>query len=90
MTKNPVISTRSKHITLDFVLHLRIGESQKLRITHVSSIDQLTNVFTKQLHKHRFAYIRHKLQVRFDHELAKGDNEYVLYKNSLYLSIIII
>lgn len=72
MTKNPVISTRSKHIALDFHFIREQVESQKLCISHVSSVDQIADVFTKPLHKDRFTYIRDKLQVRTDRELAGG------------------
>lgn len=72
MTKNPVISTRSKHIALDFHFIREQVESKQLQISHVSSVDQVADIFTKPLHKDRFTSIRHKLQVRSAHELAGG------------------
>lgn len=74
MTKNLVISTRSKHIALDFHFIREQVDSRKLLVSHVSSVDQVDDVFTKPLHKERFDYIRHKLQVRSAHEPAGGDN----------------
>nr|KAJ0217947.1 hypothetical protein LSAT_V11C300155900 [Lactuca sativa] len=64
MTMNPVISTRSKHIALDFHLIREQVESGQLKISHVSSVDQLANVFTKPLGKDRINFLRSKLQVR--------------------------
>ena len=73
MGKNPVISTRSKHITLDFHFIREQIESGALKICHVSSVDQLADIFTKPLPKDRLCLLRSKLQVRPVLELA-GDN----------------
>lgn len=72
MSKNPVISTRSKHIALDFHFIREQVESGQLKISHVSSIDQLADIFTKPLGKNRVAFLRSKLQVRPALELAGG------------------
>lgn len=74
MTKNPVIRTRSKHIALDFHFIREQVDSQQLQITHVSSVDQLADIFTKPLHKDRFHQLCHKLRVQPAHQLAGGNN----------------
>ena len=74
MTKNPVISTRSKHIALDFHFIREQVEAKELIISNVSSEDQLADIFTKALPKDHFNSIRDKLLVRSSHELAGGNN----------------
>lgn len=72
MTKNPVISTPSKHIALDFHFIREQVETGQLKISQVSSADQLVGVFTKALGKARMQFLRPKLQVRPGLELAGG------------------
>ncbi|KAL4573020.1 hypothetical protein LXL04_019813 [Taraxacum kok-saghyz] len=72
MSKNPVIRTRSKHIALDFHFIREQVESGKLKISHVSSVDQVADIFTKALGKDRVNFLRPKLQVRPGLELAGG------------------
>ncbi|KAI3737050.1 hypothetical protein L2E82_27045 [Cichorium intybus] len=86
LTKNPVISTRSKHIALDFHFICEQVDSKKLLISPVSSVDQVADIFTKPLHKDRFAQLRYKLQVRSDHELAGGVTTALLLSQCISLS----
>nr|KAJ0191944.1 hypothetical protein LSAT_V11C800425760 [Lactuca sativa] len=72
MSKNPVISTRSKHIALDFHFIREQVEAGELNICHVSSVDQLADLFTKPLGKDRVSFLRSKLQVLPALELAGG------------------
>lgn len=72
MCKNPVISSRSKHIALDFHFVREQVENGALQVCGVSSVDQLADIFTKPLAKARIATLRHKLQVRPSLELAGG------------------
>lgn len=72
LTKNPVISTRSKHIALDFHFVREQVEDGLLKVSPVSSPDQLADIFTKPLGKARVAHLRFKLQVRPALELAGG------------------
>lgn len=53
MSKNPVISTRSKHIALDFHFIREQVDSGDLKICYVSSVDQVADIFTKPLGKSR-------------------------------------
>lgn len=73
LSKNPVISTRSKHIALDFhFIHDQV-DSGTLKIGHVSSVDQLADIFTKPLSKDRVSFLRSKLRVLPNHQLAGGN-----------------
>lgn len=64
MTKNPVISTYSKHIALDFHFIREQVEVGQLKICDIASKDQLADIFTKPLGKDRILFLRSKLQVR--------------------------
>ena len=72
MTKNHVIHTRSKHIALDFHFIRELVESNLLHISHVFSVDQLADIYTKPLTKERISLLRNKLNVRPAHALAGG------------------
>lgn len=72
MTKNPVIQTRSKHIVLDFHFIRELVESNSLHVRHISSVDQMTDIFTKALSKDRIFQLRSKLQVHPFLALAGG------------------
>lgn len=72
MSKNPVISTRSKHIALDFHFIRENVENGTLKICYSSSVDQLADIFTKPLSKDRIISLRTKLQVRPVLALAGG------------------
>lgn len=72
MSNNLVISTCSKQIALDFHFIRQQVESGQLKIYYVSSVDQLANIFKKQLAKSRVLLLRSKLQVRPALELARG------------------
>lgn len=75
MCKNPVISTRSKHIALDFHFVREQVDCGDLQIGRVSSLDQLADIFTKPLAKDRINALRHKLQVRPPFSLPGGNND---------------
>lgn len=70
--KNPVISTQSKHIVLDFHFVTQQVEYGKLKICYDSSVDQLTDIFTKPLSKSQVMFLRSKIQVHPALELAGG------------------
>lgn len=72
MSKNHVISTRSKHIALDFHFIREQVETGALKICYISSVDQLADIFTKPLSKERVTSLRTKLQVHPVLELAGG------------------
>ena len=73
MSKNPVISTCSKHVALDFHFTEDQVEQSHLQISYISTMDQVVDVFTKAFPQARFQELRHKLHVRPILELAGGD-----------------
>ena len=72
MSKNTVISTRSKHIALDLHFIRQQVEEGTLKIVYVSSVDQVADIFIKPLGKDRVFFLRSKLQVRPILELDGG------------------
>ncbi|CAN0920957.1 Retrovirus-related Pol polyprotein from transposon RE2 [Linum grandiflorum] len=72
MSKNPVISTRSKHIALDFHFIREQVEQGTLQISYLSTTDQIADIFTKALSRSRLHDLRLKLQVRPALGLARG------------------
>ena len=61
---NPVFHSRMKHIALDY--HFVRGQIQngRLRVSHVSTHDQLADGLTKPLSRTRFQDLRSKIGVR--------------------------
>lgn len=84
LSKNPVISTCSKHISLDFHFICEHVESRALKFCYVSSIDELVDIFTKPLSRDRVLLLRNKLQVCPVLELV-GANNHVIKVEVKYL-----
>lgn len=69
ISKNLVLHARTKHIELKYhFMRERIQEKQ-VRMEHVSSKEQLVDIFTKPLPKANFEYLRGKLGVRHLHKI---------------------
>lgn len=60
---NPVFHCRMKHIALDYHFIRELVQSGRLRVSHVSSTDQLADALTKPLPHCRIQYISHKIGV---------------------------
>ena len=61
MASNPVLHGQTKHIELDYHFIQERILSQSHRVQFVPSPDQLADIFTKGLHKHRFQLLRSNL-----------------------------
>ena len=54
MAENPVFHSRMKHLALDYHFVRQYIQTGKLRVSHVSSHDQLADVLTKPLPRPAF------------------------------------
>ncbi|KAL6318147.1 hypothetical protein AAG906_035652 [Vitis piasezkii] len=60
---NPVFHSRMKHVAIDYHFIQDQVQSGALRVTHVSSADQLVDTLTKPLPRSRFQELRVKIGV---------------------------
>lgn len=60
---NPVFHSRMKHVALDFHFIRELVQSNRLRVSHVSTHDQLADCLTKPLGRPRFLQLRDKIGV---------------------------
>ncbi|KAG7541464.1 Reverse transcriptase RNA-dependent DNA polymerase [Arabidopsis thaliana x Arabidopsis arenosa] len=61
LSSNPVFHSRMKHVAVDFHFVRDLVQSGSLRVTHVSSHDQLADALTKPLSRSKFSAFCHKL-----------------------------
>ncbi|CAA7042096.1 unnamed protein product [Microthlaspi erraticum] len=61
LAANPVFHSRMKHIALDFHFVRQFVQSGQLRVTHVTSADQLADALTKPLPRSRFQTLSVKI-----------------------------
>ncbi|MCI25356.1 disease resistance protein, partial [Trifolium medium] len=63
LSHNPVLHSRTKHMELDIhFVREKVG-NKDLTVQHVSTTDQLADIFTKPLSSGRFCELRSKLTV---------------------------
>ena len=61
---NPVFHSRMKHVALDYHFVRGYIQSGALRVSHVSTKDQLADTLTKPLPRPRFEELNHKIGVK--------------------------
>jgi hypothetical protein len=61
LSSNPIFHSRMKHVAVDYHFIRDQVQSGQLRVTHVSSADQLTDLLTKPLSTSTFQLFRDKI-----------------------------
>lgn len=63
LVRNPVCHQRTKHMDVRFFFIREAEEDKKIKITYISSNDQLADIFTKSLPNSSFSKLREMLNV---------------------------
>lgn len=61
LSANPVFHSRMKHLALDYHFVRQQVQAKKLRVAHISSVDQLADAFTKPLARTQFETLVSKI-----------------------------
>ncbi|KAJ6861975.1 retrovirus-related pol polyprotein from transposon RE2 [Populus alba x Populus x berolinensis] len=61
LSSNPVFHSRMKHVAIDYHFLREKVQNGKLRVSHVSSADQLADLLTKPLPRSQFQYLHDKI-----------------------------
>jgi hypothetical protein len=61
LSSNPVFHSRMKHVAIDFHFNRQRVQSGALRVSHVSSNDQLADALTKSLPRSQFWVLKDKI-----------------------------
>ena len=80
---NPVFHSRMKHISLDYHFVREQVQSGKLRVSHISTKDQLADMLTKPLPLSKFADFRLKMRVADGNFILQGHNTTNSVSNNL-------
>ncbi|GKV02336.1 hypothetical protein SLEP1_g14789 [Rubroshorea leprosula] len=72
LSSNPIMHTRMKHIAIDLHFVRELVDNQVLRVSHISTLDQLADGLTKPLSTGRFAQLRCKIGVTDGSSILRG------------------
>ena len=74
LCSNPVFHSRMKHIALDYHFVRQIVQLEKIRVSHISTKDQPTDILTNPMHQTRFSFLRDKICVIDGDPILRGHN----------------
>ena len=80
---NPVFHSRMKHISLDYHFVREQVQSGKLRVSHISTKDQLADMLTKPLPLSKFADFRLKMRIADGNFILREHNTTNSVSNNL-------
>ena len=69
---NPVQHTRMKHIDIDLLFVRDLVQKGRITVHHVHTLDQLADLLTKPLARHRFQMLRSKIGVTDGTSILRG------------------
>lgn len=74
LSANPVFHSRMKHLALDYHFVRQQVQAGKLKVSYISTKDQLADAMTKPLSPQRFLFLRNKIGVSDGSSILRGRN----------------
>ncbi|GKV15778.1 hypothetical protein SLEP1_g26529 [Rubroshorea leprosula] len=72
LSSNPVMHTRMKHIAIDLHFVRELVDRKLLQVSHISTVDQLADGFTKPLSSWQFSQLKSKIGVTDGSSILRG------------------